>query len=199
MGNLVDIKLLDEGFKCDKFVKLQECFRVPRAMIDHIDSEEVLPTGDLPQAPEVKSLGVKEVNIDLPGGFSIQWLADQLAEELHTRVMQRGIHPGHCAVLFDQGAENQLFPAAEGGLPQFMQSLNSSLNAMTANKKAGCMLQVSQDIEETLLYRGYQQNTASSLGSFNLVAERSLSGINPPVEETAEFWIERHAEVFTDI
>ena len=59
MGNLVDVKLLDEGFKREKFVKLQECFRMPRAMIDHIDSEKVLPTEDLPQAQEVKSLGVK--------------------------------------------------------------------------------------------------------------------------------------------
>ena len=196
MGNLVDVKLLEEGFKRDKFVKLQDCFRMPQAMINHIDSEKVLPTVDLPKAEDVQSQGVVEVNINLPGGFSSQWLANQLAEQLHTRVMQRGIHPGHCAVLFDQGAAKQLFPDAEGGFPEFMQCLNSSLNAMTGNKKAGCMLQVSQDMRETLLYRGCQQNTASS---FALVAERSLSGVNPPVEETAQYWIERHAEVFIDI
>ena len=100
-------------------------------------------------------------------------------------------------MLFDQGAANQLFPPANGGLPDFVQLVNSSLNAMTANKKAGCMLQVSQDIGETLLYNGNQQNTASSLGPFNMVAERSLSGIIPVVEETTVFKTERHAEVFT--
>ena len=102
-------------------------------------------------------------------------------------------------MLFDQGAANQLFPPANRGLPDFVRLLNSSLNAMTANKKAGCMLQVSQDIGETLLYRGNQQNTASSLGPFNLVAERSLSGIIPLVEETAVFRTKRHAEVFIKI
>ena len=125
MGNLVDVKLLEEGFKRNKFVKLQECFRMPHAMINHIDSEKVLPTGDLPQAQDVKSLGVMEVNINLPAGFSSQWLANQLAEQLHMKVMQRGIHPGQCAVLFDQGAENQLFPATDGGLPAFVQLVNS--------------------------------------------------------------------------
>ena len=108
--------------------------------------------------------------------------------------MQRGIHPGHCAVVFDQGAANQLFPPANGGLPDFVQLVNSSLNAMTANKKAGCMLQVSQDIGETLLYRGCQQNTTSSL-----VAERSPYGIIPLVDKTAVYQTERHAEVFTEI
>ena len=188
MGNLVDVKLLEEGFKRNKFVKLQECFRMPHAMINHIDSEKVLPTGDLPQAQDVKSQGVMEVNINLPGGFS-----NQLAEQLHMKVMQRGIHPGHCAVLFDQGAENQLFPPTDGGLPAFVQLVNSSLNAVTANKKAGCMLQVSQDIKETLLY---QKNSPSSLVN-KLVAERSLAGNVSPVEETAVFQTERHAEVIT--
>ena len=134
------------------------------------------------------------MNIDLPGGFSIQWLADQLAEELHTRVMQRGIHPGHCAVVFDQGASNQLFPPPDGGLPAFVQLVNSSLNGMTANKKAGCMLHMSQDMGETLLY---QRNASSSLN--RLVGERSPSGSIAPVEETALSQTERHAEVFTDI
>ena len=83
MGNLVDSNLLEEGFKCNTFVKLQDCFRMPRAIIDHIDTEKVLPTGDLPEAQDVRSLGVKEVNISLPVGlYSSQWMADQLAEQL---------------------------------------------------------------------------------------------------------------------
>ena len=187
-------QLLEEGFKCDKLVKMQECFRMPFAKINHIDSEKVLPT-DIPEAQNVESQGVMDVNINLPVGFSSQWLANQLAEQLHKRVMQRGIHPGHCAVLFDQGAVNQLFPAGDGGLPNFMQHLNSSLNVMTANKKARCMLQVSQEMEEIFEYRGNQLNTTSSFDSVNLVAESSLPGSNPSIEETSEFWTERHAEV----
>ena len=195
MGNQVDSTLLEEGFKRNKFVKLQDCFRMPSAIIDHIDTEKVLPTDDLPKAQDVRSLGVKEVNINLPVGlYSSQWMADQLAEHLHTKVMERGIHPGHCAVLFDQGAEKELFPPGDGGLPHFVQRVNSNLNRMTANRTVGCMLQMSQDMGETLLY----QTKTPSLPSLKLVAERSPSG-SIAVEETAVYQTERHAEVFIDI
>ena len=62
-GNLVDAKILEKGFKGGKFVKLRECFRMPRAMINHIDSEKVLFTSDLPAAKNVKCLGVVEEDI----------------------------------------------------------------------------------------------------------------------------------------
>ena len=64
-------KLLEEGFKKNKIVKLEECFQTPLAMINHIESEKVLPTTDLPKAQDVKSLGVVEENISFPLGYSI--------------------------------------------------------------------------------------------------------------------------------
>ena len=63
-GNLVDAKMLEKGFKSGKFVKLRDCFRMPRAMIDHIDSEKVLPTSDLPTAKDVESRGVLEESME---------------------------------------------------------------------------------------------------------------------------------------
>ena len=187
MGNLVDANLLEAGFRCSKFVKLGECFRMPHAMINHISSEKVLPTGDLPKAQTVESLGVKQVNISLPCDYSSNWLAEELAEQLFSRVMQRGIHPGHCAVVFDDAAANQLFPSTEGSLPAFVDLVNSKLKAMTANRKAGCMLQISQNIGETLLYseQEHQQSTPSCV-----VAEKPLF-----VEDSAEFQMETHAKV----
>ena len=133
-------------------------------------------------------------DVQLPAGYNLQSLAVELADQLYKKVMKTGMHPGHCAVVFDQGASNQLFPPPDGGLPAFVQLVNSSLNGMTANKKAGCMLQMSQDMGETLLY---QKNASSSL--IRLVGERSPSGSIAPVEETALSQTERHAEVFTDI
>ena len=194
MGSLADTNLLEEGFKSSRIVKLQECFRMPHAMVNHLDSKKVLPTGDFPQAQDVKSLGVREVIVDLSVGYTMRWLADQLADQLFTKVQERGIHPGHCAVLFDQGVANQLFPSADGGLPTFVQLVNSKLNTMTANKKGGCMLQISQDFEETLLYSGQQTST-----SFALAVGKSSSGVGTLVEETAMYLTERHAEVFQDI
>ena len=67
---------------------------------------------------------------------------------------------------------------------------------MTANIKGGCMLQVSQGTAESLLYEGYQKNVNSSVG---LIAGVSFSGTKPPVEETALYQTERHAEVNIDI
>ena len=55
------------------------------------------------------------------------------------------------------------------------------------------MLQMSQDMGETLLYQ-------TKTPSLKLVAERSPSGsIAAAVEETAVYQTERHAEVFIDI
>ena len=71
LGNLANGKLLEEGFKKNKIVKLEECLRTPLAMINHIESEKVLPTTDLPKAQDVKSLGVVEENISFPLGYSI--------------------------------------------------------------------------------------------------------------------------------
>ena len=103
-------------------------------------------------------------------------------------------HPGHCAVVFDPGAEKELFPTGDGGLANFVQHVNSSLSGMTANRRDGCMLQMSQDMEETLLY----QTKTPSLPSLKLVAEKSPSE-SIAVEETTVYQTERHAEVFIDI
>ena len=190
-GNLVDNNLLVRGFTDKKFVKLEQCFRMPQAIINYIDSEKVLPVENFPRAQEVESQGVIQENLALPSGFSFQWLADQVAEQLNTRVMRRGIHPGHCAVLFDQGAVDQLFPPSDGGLPEFVKLVNQKLNGMTTNVQTGCMLQVSQDTRETLLYSRSQRNTSSAL-----VAEILPAGIvNTAPEETAVYQTERHAEV----
>ena len=96
-------------------------------------------------------------------------------------------------MLFDQGAEKLLFPTADGGLPDFVQNVNSSLNALVANKKLGCMLQLSQDMGETLLYE--TRSPVSSLPSLRMVSERSPGNIVPAVEETVAYKTERHAEV----
>ena len=192
-GNLVDAKLLEEGFKCGKFIKLQECFRMPHALIKHIDSEKVLPTSDLPKTKDVKSLGVVEENIDFPAGYSDQSLAEKLAKKLHAEVMMRGIHPGHCAVVFDGDATAELFPTPNGGLPSFVQLVNEWLKAIPARNQAGHMLQISQNIEETLLYSGsLRANPAPAFVNSPLLCE-AHSGADG--EATAAYKMERHVEV----
>ena len=187
LGNLANGKLLEEGFQKRRIVKLETCFRMPQAMINHIESEKVLPTIDLPKAREVKSLGVVEENINFPAGYSIHLMAEQLAEKLHTKVMQRGIHPGHCAVVFDGGAAVQLFPPHDGGLPAFVQLVNDNLRAIPGKSQAGHMLKMSQSIEETLLYSTTNvRSTPSNSVSIPLVLD---------VQNTAGYQTERHAEV----
>ena len=165
---LVSAKLLKKGFKCGKFVKLQECFHMPRAMIDQIESDKILPTSDLSKAKGNESLGVVNENIDFSAGYSIQLMAEELSEQLYTKVMKRGIHPGHCAVVFDDEAVTELFPPQEGGLTAFVQLVNTKLKAMTANKKDGCMLQISQDLEETLLYNRHHESSDDHVKSVNV-------------------------------
>ena len=190
----MDAKLLEEGFKCGKFIKLQECFRMPHALIKHIDSEKVLPTSDLPKAKDVKCLGVVEENIDFPAGYSIKSMAEILAKKLHTEVMMRGIHPGHCVVVFDGAAALELFPPQDGGLPAFVQLVNSELTARNANKKSGCMLQIGQDIEGTLLYSSRKApNLSASSVRTPLLSEPYTGG---DWEETVESRCEGHSEVF---
>ena len=172
---------------------LQECFRMPRAMIDHIDSEKVLPTQDLPKAQEVKSLGVVEENISFPAGYSIELMAEILAEKLHKEVMMRGIHPGHCALNFYGAAAPELFPAQEGGLSAFVQLVNSKLTARNTNKKSGCMLQIDQDIEGTLLYSSRRASSLiGSSGNKPLISEPSPGADG---SDTIENQFEGHAEV----
>ena len=195
-GNLVDAKILEKGFKSGKFVKLRECFRMPRAIINHIDSEKVLPTSDLPKANDVKSLGVVEEKIDFPFGYSDQSLAEKLAEKLQTDVMMRGIHPGHCAIVFGGDTAGELFPSHSdsGGLSAFVQLVNEWLRAIPAESQAGHMLQISQSMEETLLYSSGSLSSNAALANVPLLSD-PLSGVDG--EATAAYKMERHAEVNT--
>ena len=177
---------------------------MPLAMINHIETQKVLPTTDLPKAQDVKSLGVVEENINFPLGYSIQLMAEQLAGQLHTKVMQRGIHPGHCAVVFDGGAAAvELFPPHHGGLPAFVQLLNDKLRAIPAKSQAGHMLQMSSKIEETLLYSRNARSTAATPPQLppnhgcntTTVTTPLLSETSADVEDTAAYQAERHAEV----
>ena len=110
-------------------------------------------------------------------------MAEQLAEQLHRKVMQRGIHPGHCAVVFQSDAAFKLFPPQDGGLPSFVQLVNDKLRAIAVKSQAGHMLQMSQNIEETLLYSSSNVRSAHSIP---LVVD---------IEDTAGYQAERHAEV----
>ena len=86
-------------------------------------------------------------------------MAEQLAKQLHMKVMQRGIHPGHCAVVFDDSAGVlQLFPPQDGGLPVFVKHVNSCLRAIPVESQRSHMLQMSLSIEETLLYSRHERH-----------------------------------------
>ena len=130
-------------------------------------------------------------------------MAEQLAEQLHVKVMQRGIHPGHCAVVFDGGASVELFPPQDGGLPAFVQLVNDNLKAIPAKSQAGHMLQMSPNIEETLLYSRNARSTAATPPKLppnhryhrTTVTTPLLSDTCADVEDTAAYQAERHAEV----
>ena len=195
LGNLPDGILLEKGFKKNKILKLEECFRMPITMIEHLESERVLPTSDLPKSQDVKSLGVVEEIINFPRGYSLQTMADQLAEQLYNKVMKRGIHPGHCAIVLNSGAYEELFPSQDGGLPSIVQLVNNKLRAIPVKSQASHMLQISQDVEETLLYSKRKVNTAGSISVTMPLLSDTCSGVDE--EDTVGYQAERHAEVST--
>ena len=107
--------------------------------------------------------------------------------------MMRGIHPGQCAVVFHGGAGDKLFPPEDGGLATFVQLVNELLRATPAKNHAGHMLQISPDIEKTLLYsRNLTSTSGPAVGEMPLFSEMS-SGADGA--ETVAFETERHAEV----
>ena len=135
-----------------------------------------------------------EENIDFPAGYSIESMAERLAEKLHTEVMMRGIHPGHCAVVFDGDAAAELFPSHCGGLPAFVRLVNEWLRALPAKSQAGHMLQISQSMEETLLYSG---SLSSNAGSTSAIVPLLCEAHSGDGEARAAFKMEGHAEVRT--
>ena len=64
-GSLLNINFFGKDFNESMFVKLRQCFRLPHAVLHHIEEEKLLPTSDLPDAPDVKSTGVVTENIEL--------------------------------------------------------------------------------------------------------------------------------------
>ena len=197
LGNLPDGILLEKGFKKNKILKLEECFRMPITMIEHLEFERVLPTSDLPKSQDVRSLGVVDEIINFPRGYSLQTMADQLVEQLYNKVMKRGIHPGHCAIVLNSGAYEELFPSQDGGLPSFVQLVNNKLRAIPVKSQASHMLQISQDIEETLLYSKRKVNTAGTISVTIPLLSDTCSGVDE--EGTVGYQAERHAEVSINI
>ena len=191
-GNLIDSNLLEEGFKQGKFVNLKECFRMPLTAIEHLEREKILPIRNLPKAQDVRSLGVVVEDIVLPASYTIQWLADQLADRLYKKVMLRGIHPGHCSVLYNHAVKDKLFPGNQGGLSTFLQMVNSSLRTIPGARQASHMLQLTQSIKESILYDcncGSQNTSTTPLAvSGQLMSPSDAEG-------TVEYETERHSEV----
>ena len=110
-GNQLDPKILNRGFKENKFIQLDESFRMPAKILSHIKESHILPTKDMPVPPKVDGLGVTRTTILLPSPYTLKWLSENvIADWLYKDIMLRGIHPGHCAVLYDGRFSATLFP-----------------------------------------------------------------------------------------
>ena len=196
-GNTIKAEVLEKGFAENRFVKLRECFRMPHNLIKHIEAKNVLPTKDLPNASDLPTQGVSEETLVVPD-FSTcsmtpgRWLADQVADRLHQRVMKQGIHPGHCALLYDLSAKDNLFPPGEGGLQAFIENVNTTLRAIPVQSQADHMLQLSQDMKESVIFGHNYPNSDS--GPAPLLTDPSSS---VTCEDTAEFQCERHDQVIS--
>ena len=191
-GNLIDSSVLNKGSKLDKFVKLNECFRMPLNIVDHINRERVLPTKELPKARDVRSRGVIVEDISFPvAGFNPQALTKELARQLHQKAMVPGIHPGHCAIVYKDSSVNDFFPADKGGVTAFVESVNSNLRGLSVKRQASHMLQVTQDIRQSLLYN----QSACDISPVPPMPLTLAPQSSDSVEGTAEYMMERHCEV----
>ena len=201
-GSLIDSSLLEKGFSQNRFIHLTECFRMPLKVIEHLERERILPIREFPSAKDVNSLGVIVDNdlVDndttLPRCYTIKWLAQQVADRLNKEVMQRGIHPGHCSVLYDHTVEDALFPSDQGGVPTFLEAVNESLRGLAVDTQASHVLQLTQVIQETLLYdySGKRTDTSDTVFSDKKSTPDLLTSSSDP-EETMEYKMERHSEV----
>ena len=89
--------------------------------------------------------------------------------------MQRGIHSGHCAVLYNEGATSQLFPPQDGGLPKFVEVVNEKLKGKVVGNQAEHMLQISQSIEDTILYSKHEHTSQPVNTPFPLETSRRIA------------------------
>ena len=165
---------------------------MPQTAIKHLEREKILPTNDLPKAQDVKSFGVMVEDISLPGSYTIQWLAEQLADRIYKKVMLRGIHPGHCSVLYNHTAEDDLFPPDQGGTSTFLHMVNSSLRAIPGTRQASHVLQLTQCIEDSVLYSCNCKSQDTSTPPLTISGQLMAPS---DVEKTVEFETERHPEV----
>ena len=130
-------------------------------------------------------------DIDVPAaGYNLQFVAEKLADQLYKKVMITGIHPGHCAVVFNDGAVDDLFPPSEGGFLTFVEMVNSALKGLSVKGQASHMLQVTKDIKESFLYNC----KTSPTHPLPLTISPYSVALNS-VEETSEYKMERHCEV----
>ena len=116
--------------------------------------------------------------------YTIHNTAEAVAKQIFDRVFIPGVHPGHCAVLFNQRAKDVLFPPQEGGVKKFQDLVNEKLRGKSL-KQPLHMLQLTQNISESLLPE------EGNGGSCDLVANYQSTTSN----ETAEYHIEKHKKV----
>lgn len=90
---------------------------------------------------------------------------NRLLDILYDAVMKRGIHPGYCAVLYDEKAMEKIFPPEEGGLAQGLKMLNEALKSKVEAGQAQYAPQLSTYLEESIHYRPSKE---TSLGQYTL-------------------------------
>ena len=132
-------------------------------------------------------------DIELPSAvYTSQFVAEKLALQLYKKVMITGMHPGHSAVVYNDGAVDDLFPRSEGGFLTFVEAVNSSLKGLSVKGQASHMLQLTPDINESLLCNKslWYKPPVDPLPLTISLRSTVLSS----AEETAEYEVEKNQE-----
>jgi hypothetical protein len=173
------------GLATGKIELLNHSYRMPKKILQEIKDGHIIPAKDFPKSVGVEGTGVTKQEITVTQADPGVDMSPVLASKIYHLVARRGIHPGYIAVLYPVEAETAVFPS---GLPAFLQLLNTELRSKVAVAHAQHAPQVSDKMEDGLLYR--PQPSTGVLAARLMVGDGTTD-----VRDNAQYWCDRHQQV----
>jgi hypothetical protein len=179
MGTVFNPNLVKKGLATKKIKLLSHSYRMPKKILRDIKDSHIIPAQDFPQSSNVEGTGVTKQDITVTQTDPGDEISKVLATKIYESTVQRGIHPGHIAVLYPDEAATALFP---GGLTGFIHLVNAELASRVAVGRHAP--QLSDNMEDGLLYR------PQPAGQRPMASDGTID-----VRDSAQYWCDRHQEV----
>ena len=206
-GERLDDGIISEGRKLGSIITLKTSFRMPDKVIEHVERNKLLPVESYPDSTHPDS-GFVSIS-----SATTKSLVKEVSKEIFQFVHERKIHPGHCAIVFEDQYSEMLFEDIEDDKgskinnkedahTRFIKNVESELEGLKNEENQPTTNEAKMFIKgttvpiESFQYSHLNVKTPETEGSASKVVSFQGSSV---AKEKLLFQLDHHAEVRVQI